>query len=507
MFFVGLNTLPSKAVKLSVKMNNFLNNAQFMKNSIPKIALSSLTWLMFALAAFCSLQNSNAQTQPDSISSETTARSATPVTPPDILPTSPLAQVIRLTQAGVDQSVIMNYVTGSSSTFNLDSDKIIYLSDVGVPNDLVTAMMQRDQQLQQQFATAQATQQAQQTQPPQPAPIPETAPANPTDIAAQPETQPAAVTINYFNDTLTPYGNWVVITGYGRCWRPTVVVYNSSWQPYCDRGHWVYSDCGWYWASDYAWGATFHYGRWFCDPTFGWCWYPDTIWAPSWVTWRYSDNYCGWAPLPPGAVYQAGVGIVFNGGSVSEGFSFGLGANAFIFVPTQNFCDPHPRNYCVARTQVTQIYNNTTVINNYNANNRVIINHGIPAQHIANVTRNTIRPVPVHELNNYLGAYGRPNYAQGPSRPAFAGNFSSQPSAANQNHSEQPQRPSPTVNYHTPANYNQQSTPARWQDSQPTGTPRSSEHYSEAQQNYSEPAASSQAQPSSGHYGNQWPGH
>ena len=32
---------------------------------------------------------------------------------------------------------------------------------------------------------------------------------------------------------------------------------------------------------------------------YGWCWAPDTVWGPSWVTWRYSGDYCGWAPLPP----------------------------------------------------------------------------------------------------------------------------------------------------------------------------------------------------------------
>src|SRR5258707_444861 len=57
------------------------------------------------------------------------------VLPSNISPTSPLAQVIRLAQAGVDQNVIMTYVTNSGGTFNLDSDTIIYLSDLGVPNE------------------------------------------------------------------------------------------------------------------------------------------------------------------------------------------------------------------------------------------------------------------------------------------------------------------------------------------------------------------------------------
>ena len=350
---------------------------------------------------------------------------ATPVTvPSNIAPTSPLAQVVRLTQAGVDQSIIMVYVTNSSRTFNLDSDKIIYLSDLGLPADLVTAMMQRDQQLQQEFAFAQAeqqAQQAQQTQQAQTAPAPEAAPAN----TAEALTPPAPVTVNYFNDTLSPYGSWVVVNDYGRCWRPTAVAYDPNWQPYCDRGHWVYTDCGWYWNSDYAWGATFHYGRWFRDASVGWCWYPDTVWAPSWVTWRYSNNYCGWAPLPPRTYCQTGVGIVYQGGGVSVGFSFGLGASCFTFVPTQDFCNSHPRNYCASPSQVTQIYNNTTVINNIrihgSGNNQIIINNGIPVQNVAATTPTPIRPVPVHQIDRAF-AHGGSGQSADRSGHGFGGN-------------------------------------------------------------------------------------
>jgi hypothetical protein len=519
-----------------------------MKTLIPKTFLSGSTLWTIALASVCLLQNSNAQTHPAPAPPETTAQPATPVTPPpDIFPTSPLAQVVRLTQAGMDPSVVMTYITNSSSTFNLDSEKIIYVSDVGVPNEMVTAMIQRDQFLQQQFGATQAAQQTQQMQ--QPQSVPETAPENPTEVAAQPETPQAPVTVNYFYNTLSPYGSWIDVAGYGRCWRPTVVVYNSSWQPYCDRGHWVYSDCGWYWTSDYAWGATFHYGRWFHHARFGWCWYPDTVWAPSWVTWRYSNDYCGWAPLPPRTTFQAGVGIVFNGGAVSVGFDFGLGASSFIFVPTRNFCDPHPRNFRVAPTHVTQIFNHTTVINNFNVNNHTIVNHGIAVQNIANATRTTIRPVPVHELLANPGAHNRTGYVPGVNHPAFTGNANSpaRPLNTTQNHFTQPAAgqnpqpnrnwtaPQPTTNYHLqtheapvqvpPADYNQQSAPTRWQQTIPMGTPRSITRNSEVRQNNnpapapvaeperaapthaSEPSQSGGSQ-GGGHGGNQnWPGH
>ena len=63
-----------------------------------------------------------------------------------------------------------------------------------------------------------------------------------------------APSVDVFYDSLSPYGTWVYVNGYGSCWRPTVVVANPGWQPYFDGGHWVYTDSGWYWMSDYSWG-------------------------------------------------------------------------------------------------------------------------------------------------------------------------------------------------------------------------------------------------------------
>ena len=342
--------------------------------------------------------------------------------PPNIdPPTCPLAQVIKLVQAGVDENIITTYINNSTSTFNLDADKIIYLDNVGVPKNLVNAMMQRDQVLQAQMAAAS-------TPSPQPTPAPETVT---TEVAPEPD----VVSVDYFQTTLQPYGTWVDVEGYGRCWRPTVVVYNSGWQPYCDRGHWVYSDCGWYWVSDYSWGATFHYGRWFRHARFGWVWWPDTVWAPSWVTWRYADDYCGWAPLPPFTGWQAGVGFVYRGSGISVGFDFGLAADAFIFVPAGHFCDPQPRRFRAAPTEVTRIYNRTTVINNYNydSHNRTFVNNGIEVRHITEATHAPIRPVAARELRASTerswrtGPVGQPNRRPGtttenPARPGSAYN-------------------------------------------------------------------------------------
>ena len=335
--------------------------------------------------------------------------------PPDILPASPLAEVIKLSQAGVNENVIMTYVTNSSGTFNLDSDKIIYLADAGVANEIVSAMMQHDQQLQQQMAAA-------------PAPQPDSTPApNPNDTSTPvPQAEPEQITVNYFNTSLAPYGNWVELPGYGRCWRPTVAYYDSSWQPYCDRGQWVYTDCGWYWNSDYSWGATFHYGRWFRDTHLGWCWWPDTVWAPSWVTWRSGDDFCGWAPLPPFAVCQPGIGFVYEGNGVSVGFDFGLSSACYTFVPTANFCDARLRNHRFAPAQVAQIFNRTTIINNININNHTVFNHGLTVQQISAAAGKPIRQFSARDLRTTLhevrtGTLNRQNHSSndGQTSPAF----------------------------------------------------------------------------------------
>jgi hypothetical protein len=119
------------------------------------------------------------------------------------------------------------------------------------------------------------------------------------------------------------------------------------------------------------------------------------------VTWRNTsaNDYCGWAPLPPRTSYRAGVGIIFNGAVVAAGFDFGLSANLFCFVPTKNFCDPHPFRYRAPQTQITQIYQRTTIINNYNVNSRdkTIVNVGIAPERITAFTRQPIQRVTLRD--------------------------------------------------------------------------------------------------------------
>ena len=109
--------------------------------------------------------------------------------PANIPPGSPVAEVVKLVQSGVDAGIIKNYIANSSSTFNLDAEKIISLTDAGVPTDIVNAMMEHDKN----YSSSAAA----------PAPAPTNDQNN--SVATAPPAAP--VTVEYFNNTLTPYGS------------------------------------------------------------------------------------------------------------------------------------------------------------------------------------------------------------------------------------------------------------------------------------------------------------
>jgi hypothetical protein len=336
---------------------------------------------------------------------------STPDTASANVSTNPqLTDFVKLVQAGVGESVLLAYVTNSPSAFNVSSDDILYLNDLGTPESVVSAMLQKDQQMVGSAATAPATPES--TAPPanpnmyaNAGNVPsapdlnaagvQTPPMIPSQDVEQEVQQSPNASYTYFYDSLAPYGNWVNLEGYGPCWQPTVVVVNHDWSPYADRGHWAYTDCGWCWVSDYSWGwAPFHYGRWFHNANYGWCWAPDTVWGPAWVSWRYSDAYCGWAPLPPSACYRPGFGFSYYGRSVGFSFTFGLSANHFTFVGMDHFRDHNPGHFRVEHREVTKIYN-TTIINNQiiRGGNHNLINRGVPVERVAAATHQDIRPI------------------------------------------------------------------------------------------------------------------
>ena len=118
-----------------------------------------------------------------------------------------------------------------------------------------------------------------------------------TLLGANPARAQMEVTYESFATPLAAHGEWIDVGGYGRVWRPWHMA--ASWRPYL-YGHWVYTEDGWLWESDEAFGwATYHYGRWSYEDGYGWIWVPGYEWAPAWVEWRYSAGVVGWAPMYP----------------------------------------------------------------------------------------------------------------------------------------------------------------------------------------------------------------
>src|SRR5690349_3418285 len=155
--------------------------------------------------------------------------------PPGIHASAQLSEIIRLVNSGVDESVILAFVRNSPSAFNLGAEEIIYLNDIGVPGAVVTAMLQRDQAIKASGPVSSPVFAS--SAPPAAAVDAGLAPAQVAPqfdpAAAVPPAEPAADAENPdFYTALAPYGTWVDVEGYGRCWQPTAVVMNSGWRPY-----------------------------------------------------------------------------------------------------------------------------------------------------------------------------------------------------------------------------------------------------------------------------------
>ena len=235
-------------------------------------------------------------------------------------------------------------------------------------------------------------------------PPPESEPVPPPDVP-QPAAASPGVNFAGFREQLAPYGSWVQVAGVS-CWHPdTAYALNPDWRPYCDMGQWVYTDNGWFWQSDYAWGAIpFHYGRWYRDVNHGWLWVPDYTWGPAWVCWRHAEGYYGWAPLPPGASFD-GVAWVFNGRRIAVGvdFGFGLGEGYFTFVGYDHFREHfygyQGRDYyrfVLPRERLHEIYQISKIENHYRMENGRFLNDG-PRKHIELVDGGAIKPVRVND--------------------------------------------------------------------------------------------------------------
>ena len=186
-----------------------------------------------------------------------------------------------------------------------------------------------------------------------------------------------------FYSSLSPYGEWVTVGDYGKCWRPVGVPF--GWRPYVD-GHWIWTDYGWTWVSDYDWGwAPFHYGRWEFDPQYGWVWIPGYVWAPAWVEWRWGGGYAGWAPMPPGFHYRVNVvvGPDYN--------DFGVGIASWNFIRASEM--GRPRYGYVEREGIPRVIGSTRNVTQFRFTRDGVYNTGLPREQVERVIHHRIETV------------------------------------------------------------------------------------------------------------------
>ncbi len=174
------------------------------------------------------------------------------------------------------------------------------------------------------------------------------------------------VTIGGFYDELAPYGRWVDCS-YGQCWVPARVA--ADWQPY-SNGQWIYTEYGWTWVSSDPWGGNpYHYGTWASIEGYGWSWVPGTVWAPAWVTWSYSNNYVGWAPLPPTVVF---------GASGYAGSPIVVSQTQYVFVPTNRFVGRNVSSVRVPMQQSAQVFRETRPVTGFAVSGGIVRNTALP---------------------------------------------------------------------------------------------------------------------------------
>jgi hypothetical protein len=354
-----------------------------------------------------------------------------------------LSEIVKLAQAHVDEGVMLAYVTNSGRVFSPTADEILYLSDLGLSQDVLSAIVKT--------APAAPVPPTSQVAVASPTPLPPPTEPPPAAAAIQPDTP--TPTANVFYNDLAPYGAWTQQPDYGLVWQPTVETIDPNWTPYVDAGQWMYSDCGWYWQSDYTWGwAAFHYGRWTNIPHRGWVWVPGNQWGPAWVAWRSTDTYIGWAPLPPGVSLNVLAQLNYNSKPIVPNASLGLPPSVYTFVSTSNLTSRNlPRRVLpIARAQ--ELARNSVLLNNYTFVNNRIFNTGISRDAVAAAAH---KPVPEIALRSVSSpdaaglAMDRKTLAVYVS-PALAASASASPSAQSSKNQPRVQAETPYVSPEEP---------------------------------------------------------
>ena len=105
-----------------------------------------------------------------------------------------------------------------------------------------------------------------------------------------------------------------------------------------------------------------------------------TRWAPAWVAWRGSDDYVGWAPLPPAS---DGLNVSINIGSVPDHY--------WQVVPARSFLDVNLSAWIVRDdSQFRPVFARTRPLGNVTIVNNVVVNNVVNIQYVEQRTRRKV---------------------------------------------------------------------------------------------------------------------
>jgi hypothetical protein len=187
----------------------------------------------------------------------------------------------------------------------------------------------------------------------------------------------ASVSISFFYDALAPHGDWILSAQFGHVWRPGRVA--AGWRPYTD-GRWVYSDFGWMFVSNAPWGwATFHYGRWYLDPYYGWLWVPGYEWAPAWVVFHQGSGWIGWAPLPP----RVSLSVVVGG-------RHRIDPRYYYFVEERHFTDRRIRSRIVPVERNVRLVHSVPNVTRFSRSGDRYLNRSLANDRIERASRSRV---------------------------------------------------------------------------------------------------------------------
>ena len=212
-----------------------------------------------------------------------------------------------------------------------------------------------------------------------------------------------------FYDNLLPYGQWIYEHHYGYVWIPNV---GDDFRPYFTDGHWVMTEYGNTWVSDYPWGwACFHYGRWTFTDYYGWIWLPGTEWGPGWVAWRWGEGSCGWAPL------YAGIDWSGNEYSCPDDWWVFLHPK-YLYRP--GYRDIWRADFMGGPSHTQKLLQNTKLVTNTYEYNHAAYYSGPSVDEVKQISRQTVQFYKVSsksvcgadQVNNYTVTFYRPSKFQ-----------------------------------------------------------------------------------------------